>query len=216
LFPQPVQPDTLILVKISPYVGWLINIYIWIVIIRVLVSWFNPNQHTPLMVYLRKLVDPALRLTRGICNMTLGGMDFTPVLLILGLSFLGNFLPMTLKALGLGSPPIVLIPIFVVCLLVLILSLTWFICLLMVLRLILSMISASVYNPIVLLVYGLSEPILAPLRNMFPKGPWGLDYRALFVIVTIVLVNYFVLYKLRELSLDWMYSQVAITGIPIT
>ncbi|MDR1395382.1 MAG: YggT family protein, partial [Deltaproteobacteria bacterium] len=148
-----------ILITLSPVVWWIINIYIWLVIIRVLVSWFSPNQYTPFMGFLRKVCDPALRTARRVCSLTLGGMDFTPVLLILFLSLMANFLSDGMKIIGLGMEPDRLLPLFLYCLTNLVISVSWFLCLMMIIRIVMSLVDPYPDNPFVMLVYGLTEPL---------------------------------------------------------
>lgn len=72
----------------------LINIYMWVVIIRVLISWINPDPYNPIVQFLRGITDPALDAMRRIMPRFLWstGLDFTPLLLILLLQVLMLFL----------------------------------------------------------------------------------------------------------------------------
>lgn len=68
----------------------LINIYMWVVIIRVLISWINPDPYNPIVQFLRGVTDPALDGIRRFVPRFLWstGLDFTPLLLILALQIL--------------------------------------------------------------------------------------------------------------------------------
>ena len=77
----------------------LINLYIWALIISVVLSWlvqFNVVNTSNRFVYmagdfLYKITEPALgRIRRVLPN--LGGIDLSPLVLILGLVFLRNLL----------------------------------------------------------------------------------------------------------------------------
>ncbi len=72
----------------------LINIYMWIIIIRVLISWINPDPYNPIVQFLRGITDPALDAMRRIMPRFLWstGLDFTPLLLILLLQVVMLFL----------------------------------------------------------------------------------------------------------------------------
>ena len=63
----------------------LLNIYMWIVIIRVLVSWINPDPDNTIIQFLRSATEPALAALRRFVPRFLWstGLDFTPLLLIL-------------------------------------------------------------------------------------------------------------------------------------
>ncbi|MFH1569505.1 MAG: YggT family protein [Gemmatimonadota bacterium] len=68
----------------------LISIYMWVVIIRVLISWINPDPYNPIVQFLRGVTDPALDGIRRFVPRFLWstGLDFTPLLLILALQVL--------------------------------------------------------------------------------------------------------------------------------
>jgi YggT family protein len=63
----------------------LINIYMWIVIIRVLVSWINPDPYNPIIQFLRGVTDPAIDALRRVLPRFFWstGLDFTPLMLII-------------------------------------------------------------------------------------------------------------------------------------
>ena len=63
----------------------LIEMYSWVVIIRVLISWINPDPHNPIVQFLRGVTDPAIEMVRRIMPSFLWstGLDFTPLILIL-------------------------------------------------------------------------------------------------------------------------------------
>ena len=65
----------------------LVNIYKWIVVIRVLISWINPDPYNPIVQFLRGITDPALDGMRRFVPSFLWstGLDFTPLILIIGL-----------------------------------------------------------------------------------------------------------------------------------
>lgn len=72
----------------------LINIYKWVVIVRVLISWINPDPYNSIVQFLRGVTDPALYAIRRILPSFLWstGLDFTPLLLIVFLEILVLFL----------------------------------------------------------------------------------------------------------------------------
>ncbi len=72
----------------------LIGIYKWIIIIRVLISWINPDPYNPIVQFLRAITDPPLEWMRRIMPRFLWstGLDFTPLLLIVLLQVIVLFL----------------------------------------------------------------------------------------------------------------------------
>ena len=77
----------------------LITIYSYVVLIRVLISWFNPSPHNPLVQFLRGVTDPALDTVRSFLPRFFWstGIDFTPIVLFFLLRlivvFLNNIFP---------------------------------------------------------------------------------------------------------------------------
>ena len=63
----------------------LVNIYMWVVIIRVLISWINPDPYNPIVQFLRSVSYPAIEGLRRMLPRFLwsSGLDFTPLVLIL-------------------------------------------------------------------------------------------------------------------------------------
>ncbi|MDR2613059.1 MAG: YggT family protein [Deltaproteobacteria bacterium] len=181
----------------------VITIYGWIVLLRVLVSWFAPSPRSPFMLLLRRLTEPALRLARRLFPVTLGGLDFSPVVLLVFLYFLGNFVLLGGRALGEGASLMALLPVFVFCLVELVKSLTVLLLILMAARAVLSLVKPDPYNPLALIVYGSTEPLLAPFRNWFPRGPWGLDLRAVLFIVFLLLFYALILQNLQLMTVVW-------------
>ena len=75
----------------------LLEIYKWVVIIRVLISWINPDPYNPIVQFLRAVTDPAIESMRRFVPNFLyrTGLDFTPLILIIVIQvvilFLSNF-----------------------------------------------------------------------------------------------------------------------------
>lgn len=90
-------------------VGIAIELYIWVVIIGAILSWliaFNILNTSNQVVYtivdfLYRITEPALRPIRKIMP-NLGGIDISPIILILGLIFLQMVLGNLHRSLVLG------------------------------------------------------------------------------------------------------------------
>ncbi len=87
------------LAVVADNVLWL---YMWVVIIRALVSWVRPDPWSPVMQFLNLVTEPALApIRRGLSRMGwMGGIDFSPILLILVIVFLQSALVTTLYQLA--------------------------------------------------------------------------------------------------------------------
>ncbi len=69
-----------------------LNIYIWIVIIQALLSWVRPDPYNPIVQILYKLTMPVYSFVRGKIRTVFGGVDLTPLIIVLALQFLDIFL----------------------------------------------------------------------------------------------------------------------------
>jgi len=68
---------------------WVLELYKWIIIIRVLISWVNPDPWNPIVQILHRLTDPVLlTIRRRIPFAIAGGIDLSPIIAILILYFL--------------------------------------------------------------------------------------------------------------------------------
>lgn len=77
---------------------WL---YMWIVIARAVISWVSPDPYNPIVRFLINATEPLLwRMRKVIPN--LGGIDFSPMLLIVAILFLQNFLVASLQDVALS------------------------------------------------------------------------------------------------------------------
>lgn len=62
----------------------LFTIYMWVIIIRALISWVSPDPYNPIVQILYKLTEPVLRpLRRLVPPHKLGGLDLSPLIAIL-------------------------------------------------------------------------------------------------------------------------------------
>ena len=66
-------------------VSSVVQVYMWIAIVRVLVSWISPDPYNPIVQFLRGVTDPVLDGIRRVLPRFFWstGLDFTPLVLIL-------------------------------------------------------------------------------------------------------------------------------------
>ncbi len=71
----------------------VITVYIWIVIISALMSFVRPDPNNPIVQTLYRLTEPVYAFIRQkIPFLIMGGLDLTPLVIILGLQFLDTFM----------------------------------------------------------------------------------------------------------------------------
>lgn len=90
------------LLSIAQLADFLLTAYMWIIIGRAVISWVNADPHNPVVRFLYEATEPVLSRIRRFLPMSLGGIDFSPMILILAIMFLQSFLIQTLKQLAVG------------------------------------------------------------------------------------------------------------------
>jgi YggT family protein len=77
----------------------VLNIYMWIIIARALISWVNPDPYNPIVSFLYRATEPVLcRIRRVIPD--LGGLDLSPLIVIMIIYFLKEFVVRSLYMLS--------------------------------------------------------------------------------------------------------------------
>ena len=87
------------LTAVADLLNFVFEAYIWIVIGRAVISWVNPDPYNPIVKFLRQVTDPLLVKIRQVVPI-MGGFDLSPMILILVIMFLQNFLVPTLYQLA--------------------------------------------------------------------------------------------------------------------
>ncbi|OGR07723.1 MAG: hypothetical protein A3K23_03455 [Desulfobacca sp. RBG_16_58_9] len=74
-----------------------LNIYMWLIIARALLSWVNPDPYNPIVRFLYNVTEPLLSFLRRRVPMVFGGLDLSPLIVIAAIMFLRIFLVQTLR-----------------------------------------------------------------------------------------------------------------------
>ena len=85
---------------ITDILGYAVEIYFWIIIARAILSWVNPDPYNPIVRFLYQATEPVLGRIRRFLPY-LGGIDLSPLIVLLGLLFLKRFLIATLMDIAL-------------------------------------------------------------------------------------------------------------------
>jgi YggT family protein len=84
------------LVAVARILDISLTLYMWIIIGRAVISWVNPDPYNPIVRFLHSVTDPVLTPIRRRLPLFFGGIDFSPILVILAIIFLQSFLVQTL------------------------------------------------------------------------------------------------------------------------
>jgi len=85
------------LFALAKLVEILLGVYMWIVIGRAILSWVIPDPYNPIVRFLHDVTEPLLARIRRVLPVFGGGVDFSPMILIMAIYFLMSFLVPTLK-----------------------------------------------------------------------------------------------------------------------
>jgi len=86
---------------IASVIGLILDIYMWIIIARAIISWVNPDPYNPIVRFLYQATEPVLSRVRRIIPY-LGGIDLSPLVVLLIIYFLRQFLVRSLYMLANG------------------------------------------------------------------------------------------------------------------
>jgi YggT family protein len=80
----------------------LLTLYFWILLAAAVLSWVNPDPNNPIVRFLRAVTDPVLyRVRRALPFVYAGGIDFSPLLVMLAIQFVKIFVVQSLYELAL-------------------------------------------------------------------------------------------------------------------
>lgn len=86
---------------IAKLLYFALNIYMWIIIIRALLSWVNPDPYNPIVMFLYRITEPVLSFVRRKLPIGSFGIDFSPMIVILIIWLLQAYLVPTLLEISL-------------------------------------------------------------------------------------------------------------------
>lgn len=90
------------MMAVAQILDFLLTAYMWIIIGRAIISWVNADPYNPIVRFLYEATEPLLSRIRQFIPMSMGGIDFSPMILILIIMFLQSFLVQSLKQFAVG------------------------------------------------------------------------------------------------------------------
>ena len=81
----------------------VLSLYFWVVIISAILSWVNPDPYNPVVRIIRSLTEPVFATVRRWLPFTfIGGLDLSPIVVLLGIQFLKIFLVQSISQLAMS------------------------------------------------------------------------------------------------------------------
>ncbi len=85
---------------VATLIDFALSAYMWVVIGRAVISWVNADPCNPIVRFLYDVTEPVMAKIRRFLPVSVGGVDFSPMVLIMGIIFLQSFLVPTLRRLA--------------------------------------------------------------------------------------------------------------------
>ena len=85
------------LLALAGIVDFLLTAYMWVIIGRAVISWVNADPYNPIVRFLYEITEPVLGRIRRVIPVSMGSIDFSPVIVIVIILFLQSFLVPTMQ-----------------------------------------------------------------------------------------------------------------------
>ena len=89
-----------LLAAIASVLDLVLVIFMWIVIARAILSWVSPDPYNPIVRFINNVTELVLYQVRKRIPLNFGGIDFSPILILLAVIFLRQFVVQSLRDLA--------------------------------------------------------------------------------------------------------------------
>jgi YggT family protein len=84
------------IIGLARVIDIVLTLYMWVIIIRALITWVNPDPYNQIVIFLNRITEPVLRPIRRKLPFNSMGIDFSPFIVVLIIIFLQYFLVQTI------------------------------------------------------------------------------------------------------------------------
>jgi len=88
-----------LLIALAKICDIVLTLYMYMIIASALISWVNPDPYNPIVRFLHRATDPVLDRIRSKMPY-IGGIDLSPLAVILAIYFLQNFIVRSIMEIG--------------------------------------------------------------------------------------------------------------------
>lgn len=193
-----------ILQLLATLTSWALEIYLWIIIAAILLSWVQPDPNNPIIRFLNRMTVPfwnwlSRRLPRAL-------KMFAAYISLLVVWFLQVFVPGTLVSIGAFSAgrinalelPTRVVGFFLLGLGVVLQNLLFLLIILLVIWFVLTLVNPSVNNILVRTIFFLVDPFITPLQRRLPR--MKVDVSPLVAAGIFLLLNVLVVSELMRFA----------------
>ena len=80
------------LIAVAKVLDLVLFIYMIFIIARAVLSWVSPDPYNPIVRFINNVTEPVLYYIRTRLPVVFGGIDLSPIIVLLGIMFLRAFL----------------------------------------------------------------------------------------------------------------------------
>ncbi|MBU1342122.1 MAG: YggT family protein [Proteobacteria bacterium] len=85
---------------IAVVMDYALTFYMWIVVAGAVLSWVSPDPYNPIVRFINTATEPVFHQIRKRLPVSFGGLDISPVIVILAIIFLQTFVVNSLHGLA--------------------------------------------------------------------------------------------------------------------
>jgi YggT family protein len=89
-----------LLIAVATVIDYVLVIFMFITIARAVLSWVSPDPYNPIVRFIHNVTEPVLYQIRKRLPMMYGGIDFSPIVVILIIIFLRIFVVNSLQGIA--------------------------------------------------------------------------------------------------------------------
>lgn len=175
-------------------ISTLVSLYLFIVVLRFILQLSKADFYNPISQTVAKLTSPVVRPFQSIIR-PMGRIDLATLIVAFIIKVLG--LAAVLQIAGAGMPPVFNLLMGGLTGVISTLLDIYFFALLI--SIILSWVAPQSGHPGAMLIYQITEPVMAPVRNILPSMG-GLDLSPIFVFIGINVLEILVVGPLAQMS----------------
>ncbi len=79
------------ILAVAKLLDFVLVIFMWVIIARAVLSWVSPDPYNPIVRFIHNATEPVLYRVRRMLPMNFGGIDVSPIIIILAVYFLRVF-----------------------------------------------------------------------------------------------------------------------------
>ncbi|WDP85040.1 MAG: YggT family protein [Desulfobacter sp.] len=85
---------------VAVVLDYALTLYMWIIIAGAVLSWVSPDPYNPIVRFIHRATEPVFYQIRKRLPVNFGGMDISPIIVILVIIFLQTFVVNSLHGLA--------------------------------------------------------------------------------------------------------------------